>query len=372
MKVFQAFFPTVLFYRDFKKRNPNASFSSYEDRIRALLQERFHSPHILLPALEESNDFFFSYANDQASCRLWAKEHGLASEDPEVILIDQIKAFRPDILYVMNPFICGPAFAAKVRPFVGKIVAWHAGPHINADFSSFDHLLSNYPPFLEAWAEQGLRASLFHPAVDDSMLKAQKEKRKWDITFVGNLGGMHHQRRTAQIANLAEQLSDNVSFKIHAVVPRFIPLFPNSQLLRRFIPAPRLVLPKSLRGRVAAPSFGLSMYEVLGSSRISINAAGNPFNTSGESTGGYRVNMRCFEALGCGSCMLSDAGKYPQHFVDGGNYVSYSDTEVLVERISELLQNPEKLERIAKAGSSMVHANYNKHKQWDLFCKSVA
>lgn len=372
MKVFQAFFPTVLFYRDYERRNPNASFLSYEERTRALLRERFHSPHILMPALEGSEDFFFAYANDEVACRLWAKENGLNTWDWENVLVDQVKAFKPDVLYVMNPFLCGPSFVSKIRDYVGKVVAWHAGPHINGDFSCFDHLLSNYPPFIEAWNAQGYHANDFHPAVDDCMLDKQNKKRKWDISFIGNLGGIHHQRRTLILSHLVDRLGKDYSFKIHASVPKFVPLFPKNSLLRRYIPAPRPVLPKPLRGRVEKPLFGESMYDVLGNSRISINAAGNTFNTSGPSTGGYRVNMRCYEALGCGTCMVSDAGIYPEGFKDKVNYVPYDSNKSLIESITYLLEDRDASNEIAAAGSRMVHSNYNKEQQWIRFSSLVS
>ena len=47
-------------------------------------------------------------------------------------------------------------------------------------------------------------------------------------------------------------------------------------------------------------------------------------NGAVDMAGQDRGNMRCFEAMGCGSLLLSDEGNYPASMVAGDNLVTYS------------------------------------------------
>ncbi len=43
--------------------------------------------------------------------------------------------------------------------------------------------------------------------------------------------------------------------------------------------------------------------------------------------------MRCFEALGAGCLLLSDAGNYPEGMADGETIVTYNSPEQAVAKI---------------------------------------
>ena len=58
------------------------------------------------------------------------------------------------------------------------------------------------------------------------------------------------------------------------------------------------------------PVFGRQLYELIGSSKIVLNGAIDMAGTD-------RGNMRCFEAMGCGALLVSDAGGYPDGMQPG-------------------------------------------------------
>jgi spore maturation protein CgeB len=85
-----------------------------------------------------------------------------------------------------------------------------------------------------------------------------------------------------------------------------------------------------------------------------------------------RGNMRCFEALGSGSLLLTDEGNYPEGMSDGRTMVTYDSAEHAVSQVKMLLDNPEQLSSIARAGHNMISTRYSKEVQWKRFKALVA
>jgi spore maturation protein CgeB len=85
-----------------------------------------------------------------------------------------------------------------------------------------------------------------------------------------------------------------------------------------------------------------------------------------------RGNMRCFEALGSGSLLLSDEGNYPEGMKDGQTIATYSSPEQAVEQVKRLLEDSEKRLSLARAGHQMISVRYSKQVQWKRFEALVA
>ena len=64
------------------------------------------------------------------------------------------------------------------------------------------------------------------------------------------------------------------------------------------------------------------------------------------------VNMRVFEALGCGSLLVTNQIEHSQDllFKHGEHFIEYRSPRELVERVAYYLQNPEEREQIASRG----------------------
>jgi spore maturation protein CgeB len=85
-----------------------------------------------------------------------------------------------------------------------------------------------------------------------------------------------------------------------------------------------------------------------------------------------RGNMRCFEALGAASLLLTDEGNYPEGMSDGSTMVTYHSPEQAVSQIKALLADPAHLSDIAQAGHQMLSTRYSKETQWQRFEALVA
>ena len=82
--------------------------------------------------------------------------------------------------------------------------------------------------------------------------------------------------------------------------------------------------------------------------------------------------MRCFEALGAGSLLLSDQGNYPDGMNDGQTIVTYRSPEHAVQQVRALLDAADERLAIARAGHEMVSTSYSKEAQWKRFEALVA
>ncbi len=90
-------------------------------------------------------------------------------------------------------------------------------------------------------------------------------------------------------------------------------------------------------------------------------------NAAIDMAGSERGNMRCWEALGCGSLMISDAGTYPPGMTDDATLRLFSTPQSAVQVIEDVLSNEPRRARIAAAGHEMISRVYSKQRQWTDF-----
>ena len=101
---------------------------------------------------------------------------------------------------------------------------------------------------------------------------------------------------------------------------------------------------------------------VIGASKIVLNGAIDMAGTD-------RGNMRCFEAMGCGALLLSDAGKYPDGIDRASTMLTYDTGADCVAQIESSLLNCNETKSRADRGRSKVRQLYSKEVQWAQFGK---
>jgi spore maturation protein CgeB len=107
------------------------------------------------------------------------------------------------------------------------------------------------------------------------------------------------------------------------------------------------------------------MYAALSSAKLLLNPAT-------DIAGDIRGNMRCWEALGCGACMLGSAGQYPEGFEPGVNFEVFTDVDDLRHKVKLLLADEFRRAEIGKAGADMLSHTWSKERQWDDFLSLLA
>ena len=337
--------------------------STFAGQINAFLNFRESAAHILLPIEQRAEWAFFTNGDDETVQRVWAREHGLSSRaSPSEILKAQIEDHRADVFYNLDATGWDAEFIKSLPGCVKAVIAWHAAPFRNVSFSVYDLVVCNFPSILAAIGQQGCRTDYFFPAYDPEFAPfAARQDRTVDVVFVG--GYSRHHKRRAEVLEAVAKLAGDYKIVYHLDRSRLCRLAESP--LGHFLPLAKHRRPTAIQVISQPPTFGLDYYEVLSTAKIVLNGA---IDMSGEDRG----NMRCFEALGAGSLLLSDEGNYPDGMSDGRTIMTYHSPEHAVQQIKALLDASERRLAVARAGHEMISNSYSKEVQWKRFEALVA
>jgi hypothetical protein len=332
--------------------------ATFEAMIATFLADRFGAMHFLQPVLNRDTSAFFTNGEDAVAQRTWAREQGMKATTPlGDILLAQIEAHRADVFYNLDPITYGGTFVRRLPGCVRRRIAWRAAPSPPSDFTAYDLMVCNFPSILRLYKEQGIAAHYFWPAHDPVLdAFAVREDRPVDVLFVGGYS-RHHSRRAAVLESVARL---GGTYRVEFALDRSqMTRLAESPLglvppLRKFRP------PAAIRTATRPAVFGLDLYRALTQAKIVLNGAI-------DMAGADRGNMRCWEAMGSGAAMASDAGVYPAGMEDGTTMRTYDTPQSAADTIAQLLQNPDLMRRIAGAGRNMIRERYSKSKQWQSF-----
>jgi hypothetical protein len=363
MRLFQSAGFGSDYLETFNLRHPVSGYVSFDEHKAALLYDRYDATHILKPVYDRDPNCFFTVCDDPILQVRWAKENELAASNLTDILLAQIEAFQPDVLYQLDPILFPSSFVRRLPGCVKKVVAWRAASIGGADLSAYDVVLSNFETLNAQWREKGLHTAWFSPSWDPEMAPyAANVDREKDVFFAGSYARTTgHDVRLVMLDAVA-QLSDLYRIDLRLMARKWGRL--TNKPFFRWIPVP-IQLPKSLRARKGKSVYGREMYETLSRTRIVLNPA---TDIAGE----IRGNMRCWEAPGCGACMLGSAGEYPEGFESGVNFESFTNADDLQRKIKLLLADEHRRAEIAKAGAEMLPRIWSKERQWNDFVTLVA
>lgn len=333
-----------------------ARASTFAGRRDVFLDDRFGAPHILKPVLDNATEAFFTNGDDEILQRLWAREQGMPGKPTlEAILLAQIEHHRTEVFYNLDPVRYPSTFVKKLPASVKKTLCWRAAPSGNADLSAYGAVLANFPSILDSWRAKGCRAELFFPACDPVMEQYGKGDRPIDILFAG--GYSRHHAARAKILERVAGLADRFRIAYHLDASRLTLLAESG--VGRWLPLGKHRRPDAIASIAHPPVFGRALYELIGSSKIVLNGAI-------DMAGVDRGNMRCFEAMGCGAFLLSDAGKYPDG-MDCETIAVYESGSDCVTQIEACLSNWSAAEAKAEKGRRTIRDLYSKERQWALF-----
>ncbi len=351
----------------------NAGISpAYQVRLRSLrggargfganrqifLDDRYGASHTLLPVLDGRPEAFFTNGDDEFLQREWARERGMPkSADLASILLAQIEEHRAEVFYNLDPIRYGGTFARRLPGCVRASICWRAAPSHGLDLTGFDLLVCNFPSIIERWQKDGLRGAYFAPAHDPAMDQyADNHDRSIDVAFLG--GYSRHHGNRARVLDAVARLGGR--YRVYLGLDRSRLTRLAETPLGLLPPLRRYRRPRSIRRISERPAFGRDLYRLLATTKIVLNGAV-------DMAGADRGNMRCFEALGCGALLVSDAGTYPAGFASGQNVVTYDSPEDAAAQIVRYIDDWASGARIALAGRRMIRQEYSKDLQWSKF-----
>ncbi len=320
----------------------------FDERRRIFLADRFGALHFLKPVLEGDSDAFFTNGDDETLQRYWARENGMPGK-PSLVF------------YNLDPVRYPSSFVRKLPGCVRKTLCWRAAPTGDADLTSYSAVLGNFPSILDSWRSKGCRAELFFPAIDSLMEEFGHGDRPIDILFVGGYS-RHHSAR-ARVLDRVASLADTWRVVYCLDASRLTRL--GESLLGRLLPLQKHRRPKAIAKIAKPPIFGRQLYELIGKSKIVLNGAV-------DMAGPDRGNMRCFESMGCGALLVSDAGNYPDGMRAGETMEAYDSADHALGIISGCLHSWPRSAEVAARGRTRISEIYSKSLQWTRFVGLVA
>jgi hypothetical protein len=320
----------------------------YREMLNKLLRLRFgtadfYSRH-LANLGHDAGDIIF---NCEPLQRRWAEEQGLglggnairiparvgrlpfirrwvARNDPLLeIALRQIRAARPDVLYLQDLNLFPPETLRSLKDSVGLIVGQIACPLPSEDYvKAFDLILTSFPHYVGRLRGRGIASEYFRIGFDPIVLgELGPVPRHRPCTFVGGISPAHG-GRTAFLEKLARSLE--MEFFGYG-----------AETLASSSP----ILPKH-RG----PAWAMDMYRVLAESRMTVNVHIDVAER-------FANNMRLYEATGCGALLITDhKDNLHELFRPGEEVVAYRSADEAIERIRHYMERPEEAAAIARAG----------------------
>jgi spore maturation protein CgeB len=375
------------FLKSFYKKNPDYRFLQYKSQYE----------HIVDETSEPVGSYtkVFNRHGIEAACiitnaawlqKKWQIENGVHSTSNDLLVLEQVKKYRPDVLWIDSPDYFEKKWVDMVRQFVPDIkliIGSHCAPYGLAmleNLRNLDFILTCTPGMRDEFEKNGLKAFLVYHAFDSDILDKLKDKAdsspENDFIFSGSLfkgGGFHNKR----IELLESILKKNIDLKIYGnleagykttakqliyYILRVVDFFKIGKLLRK-VPlilkheayGENLISNYSVKLKKAmhSPVFGIEMFQLLKKSKIILNI-------HGDVAGDYAGNVRLFEATGVGSCLLTDYKKNLSELFDvEKEIVVFNGNEDCINKIEWLLANDEAREKIASAGQQktlLVHS----------------
>jgi len=250
------------------------------------------------------------------------------------ILRQQIQHFKPDIIYNTAVLSTDLEFLKEVKPYCKLLVGQHAAIALDPykNWGIYDLFISSFQPTIERLRSWGLKAQFVRLGFEPYVLHDLSTTKKIDISFVGAFQNVHQSRK-----ELIEYVCQHLAVDIWA---------------------PKLNAPSNspLWKHYRGTAYGRKMFEILASSRITLNHHGDVLP--------YANNMRLYEATGVGALLVTDyKANLPDLFVLDQEVVAYENAESCVDLITYYIEHPAEAEKIARAGQARTLKDHTYHQR---------
>ena len=277
----------------------------------------------------------------------WAREHGAARgswrrrlrdavgvmrgvgravaspKEAETLVIEQVRAFAPDVLYCQNLSFLSPPALAEAKRHARLTVGQIASPLPPREFLiGYDLIVTSFPHFVPRLRALGVPSEYLRIGFEPRVLeRLGPVPRSRPVTFVGGLSPAH-----ARGNRLLEALAHRIPLDVFGYG---VETLPQDSAVRR---------------RHCGEAWGLDMYRVLAESRITINRHIDVAEDNAN-------NMRLYEATGTGALLVTDAkSNLGDLFRIGEEVLQYRDEDEAVALVERYLADADGRDRIARAG----------------------
>ena len=367
------------YLKSFYQRNPTLAGKPFDQQNSALNYDAFGWFDVWSNALAPLGyDVLEVTANAEPLQRRWAKENGVRSFDARAVALEQVRRFKPDVIWYDDSDVALLRQLKAEVPGVRLVMGWTGSALSVLDhLQQMDLVLSCAPEAVARLRQQGLRVEHLNHAFDPRIIHrlAPSSSLQRELVFVGQIirgSEFHSAREQLLLALAARNLLSIYSPTRHqplldagvrisrGVLNQAVKSGIPRRLLESLPVAGRLLasdampftVDKRLRKVLKPGVFGLAGYQTLKNAPAALNIHAN-------SSPQFASNARLFEITGAGTCMLTDwKENIPALFKPDTEVVTYASASECVEKARWLLDHPTECAAIAKAGQTRVLAEH--------------
>lgn len=361
----------ITFYDEYLSRfyagRSSLTRAPYATHIKALIHDAHAAIHLLPPYLNNCQAQFV-VPNCVQSQQAWARENAIpfdtwTAATQEALLLAQLDAIRPDIIYFNNTILFQADFIKKIPYTPRLIVGWRAADvPWNVDWTGYDIILSGLPRLLAFAPTVGAKEGAFFVPGMPHWIAREVENipQDIDVVFAGGISPTQHGQRLAMLDAVAQAASQyGFSLRLHlSCAPQYIT--------------------EAMRPYLAPPVFGLDMHYALRRGRIVVDSRG----TAGlrHPNGSYMLDfggdelctMRQFEATGGGSMLITENLEgIKRYFEPGKEIITCNNIEEYISNIVHFTTHEEERKRIANNGQQRCMRDWSMRNATQRFMNIV-
>lgn len=314
----------------------------------------------------------------------WAKENFLNFNEKnwhDEILIEQIKVFRPDVLYFEDR-ICfenlKQSELKKIFPFLKLTIVRNGNPSNLKNYDGIDALFVICDQLKRYYEQKNLKSFLVHHYFDCEISNMIKKKPKKYISFIGESGyllGKEYQERYILLKNLIQEFDINLFLKeksnrhisktFYDNIKKYIKVFRNYYFSNFFNLKKKKIFPvtsiqdhiltyrpikKIFPKNVFDPIYGLEYYQKMQEFCLLINIHRQDVIAG---------NMRLFEASGLGVPQITNYNdELNTLFEKDHEILFYKNKSELFSKITEVKKNLKIYENIGLNAKKKIYKNH--------------
>lgn len=300
-------------------------------------------------------------SNDFILQKKWCHENGIFKElKPEIILYEQIIRENPDIIFFQNTFFL-TKILNKIKKYKFFFYDGTGENNLKIAKNSFG-VLTCLKKSMLFYKENNVKSLYMPHSFNKKILEKIKVKnffsRKYDLVYSGSIDNKGHFNRVIFLEKISQKfdvklyISDSRS-SLKLILSIFYFLFTKGLTKTlNYIFSLYNLKKKSMR-----PIYGNEMYKVLANSKISINY--HIENSQDEA-----ANMRLFEVLGLGCCLITDYKGNLKEFFSNEEIITYRNTDDAILKIRGIFDDLNLAQIISKKGQERVLRDHTSDKRW--------
>lgn len=350
---------------------------SYEKILKIVFEAKYSVSNYITEELAkknyECNEIIHNFKFLQ---KKWLNQYG-DSNQAEQIIFQQIKFYKPDVLFIGDINLINEKFISKLNRIsnIKLILCFHCAP-FNKKLIKKLNYVDSIITCTEGYGQKIARVlnkdvHIMHHAYKNYNHKiANENKRDIDIGFIGSLflNKSLHIGRVDIIYELLKNFKNNyvaINVSKYFFIELIYFIFKSILSIKIFYNLKTVYKIFYIYIFSKKPIYGYEMYQVLNRTKILINK--HIEDTE------YAGNMRLFEATGSGCLLLTDNKKnLDQFFEINKDVVIFDDKNDLINKISYYLKYQDKIKKIAKKGKEKTissHNYENRIEKLDIFIK---